>query len=74
MGGLFFCAWGESEFRRENPAVVDDQGVSGEENGVPLGDEHVSAPAGPRMIRRVPVDRVDRGRSSQGSPVSRVRS
>lgn len=73
MGGLFFCAWRESGLRRENPAVVDDQGVSGEENGVSLGDEHVSARR-TRMIRRVPVDRVDRGRSSQGSPVSRVRS
>ena len=31
MGGLFFCAWRESGLRREN--------------GVSLGDEHVSAPA-----------------------------
>ena len=45
MGGLFFCAWRESGLRRENPAVVNNQGVSGEENGVSLGDEHVSAPA-----------------------------
>ena len=73
VGGLFFCAWGNQSSGGRTPLSLMTRVSPARRTVSPLGMS-TSPPRRTRMIRRVPVDRVDRGRSSQGSPVSRVRS